>query len=109
MFDCSRHESVTACSFLHSTIRDGGQPALVLITQHTVVLSLEEVKELLLHGRNDWIDLTERPLLVASFVAVMVGTALDTACSRHDEVVPPTAPTPHSHNTLGWSRTMQMC
>ena len=98
MYFCPRSvENIT----VHSTVRHGGQLAPVLVAQHSIMLDLEEVWLPLYYGRHDWIDVTKRPLLVASFVAVVERTASDATCSRHDGVVPPAAPTPNSHNTLG--------
>lgn len=86
---------------VHSTFRHGGQLAPVLVAQHPIMLDLEEVWLPLYYGRHDWIDVAKRPLLVAPFVAVVERTASDATCSWHDGVVPPAAPTPHSHSTLG--------
>ena len=56
----------------------------MLVAQHTIMRGLEEVRVQLHYGRNNRVHVAKRPLVVASFVALVECTASDAACSSDE-------------------------
>jgi hypothetical protein len=60
---------------LCSTVRGGGRPTPMLVTQHSITLGLEEARKLLSHGRKQLDRRDDRSLLVTSSATIVLRTA----------------------------------